>query len=193
MHFCPFFISAHIIQQRRAPMDKRKRQKFVIFTLIAILCAHTFAVDGNAATTRQAAQENLPQEKPRSFFERIGVEEGLSHNSVMGIVQDKIGFIWVGTKNGLCRYDGYDFVIFQTNPSGERYISDNNIMSICLDSAGFVWVATWSGGVNRINVVSGETTVFQHNPADVRDCLKSHFLANRRTKSRIIASSTNVS
>lgn len=106
-------------------------------------------------------------------FEQITTQEGLPHNNVINIIQDRYGFMWFSTKNGLCRYDGYDFTLFQQGiDSTQKYISDNNIMDVCLDSANFLWVATLSGGLNRIHTHTGKTTVFstkQHHNSGFND------------------------
>lgn len=94
-------------------------------------------------------------------FDRITTQQGLPHNNVLRAIQDSYGFMWFATKNSLCRYDGYDFVLFQHSADTTRtYLSDNNIMDVCLDSSKYLWVGTLSGGVNRIHTGTGKTTVF---------------------------------
>ena len=69
------------------------------------------------------------------------VDDGLSSNHVYGIVQDSIGFIWFGTDNGLCRFDGCEFRSY-THTDGDRSsISSNNIRRLMLDSHGQIWLA----------------------------------------------------
>ena len=50
-------------------------------------------------------------------FQNLTVKDGLSNNKINAILQDKIGFIWLGTEDGLNRFDGYSFKIFRNNPS----------------------------------------------------------------------------
>ena len=69
------------------------------------------------------------------------VDDGLSSNHVYGIVQDSAGFIWFGTDNGLCRFDGHEFRSY-THADGDRSsISSNNIRRMTLDSRGQIWLA----------------------------------------------------
>jgi len=101
-------------------------------------------------------------------FEPLTTQQGLPHNNVSYIIQDGEGFIWMATKNGLCRYDGYNFINFQYQndvTTKRNYLSDNNIMDLCLDSSKYLWVGTLSGGLNRIDTRTGETTVFSKKQA----------------------------
>ncbi|MFV0541920.1 MAG: two-component regulator propeller domain-containing protein, partial [Aestuariibaculum sp.] len=77
-------------------------------------------------------------------FKHLQVEDGLSHNSVICMLQDKRGFLWFGTKDGLNRYDGYNFKIFQHSPNDITSIGSNFIR--CLKESGDVlWVGTDTG------------------------------------------------
>jgi ligand-binding sensor domain-containing protein len=109
---------------------------------------------------------------PSAQFRHLTTTDGLPHSNISAIVQDKYGFIWIGTKNGLCRYDGYTIVTYRSESTGGMRISDNNIMAMCLDSSGYLWVGTWKGGLNRIDVVTETCTVFRHdstNPNSIAD------------------------
>ena len=73
-------------------------------------------------------------------FERIGLEDGLSQISVMAITQDKYGAIWLGTRNGLNRYDGKQITTFKSAPFGNSLI-ENQIQK--LDSQdSLIWIST---------------------------------------------------
>ncbi|MBC9797125.1 hybrid sensor histidine kinase/response regulator transcription factor [Sinomicrobium weinanense] len=77
-------------------------------------------------------------------FKKLRVEEGLSHNSVICMLQDNRGFLWFGTKDGLNRYDGYNFKLFQHEPGDEKSIGSNFIR--CLHEYGnYIWVGTDMG------------------------------------------------
>src|ERR1700761_1683176 len=80
-------------------------------------------------------------------FRRISNEQGLSNSTVQCIFQDSRGFMWIGTIDGLNRYDGSSFVVYKTNPKDANSISDNNINYIyeCADHK--LWVGT-SYGLN---------------------------------------------
>lgn len=86
------------------------------------------------------------------------VDDGLSSNHVYGIVQDSIGFIWFGTDNGLCRFDGCEFRSY-THTDGDRSsISSNNIRRLMLDSHGQIWLALDNG----VDIYTPATDRFRH-------------------------------
>lgn len=77
-------------------------------------------------------------------FQHLMVEDGLSHNSVGSMLQDKQGFLWFGTKDGLNRYDGYNFKVFQHRPGDENSIG-SNFISRLHEFHDFLWVGTDTG------------------------------------------------
>ena len=83
-----------------------------------------------------------------SDFEQITRREGLGHNQVECIFQDSYGFIWFGTRNGLCRFNGYDFTTFRRSKDSTS-ISGNRILSIAEDGEGNLWVGTFQNGINK--------------------------------------------
>ena len=58
------------------------------------------------------------------------ISDGLSQNFTTDICQDKLGYIWVGTQDGLNRFDGYEFKIYRQNPSDKQSLSDNYIIDL---------------------------------------------------------------
>jgi ligand-binding sensor domain-containing protein len=86
---------------------------------------------------------------PYLYFNRITTDNGLSHNKVNCILQDKRGFIWLGTEDGLNRYDGQYFSIFRNNPNDTSTISGNIITDLLEDEDGIIWIATSDGGLTK--------------------------------------------
>lgn len=84
-------------------------------------------------------------------FEKLTTQNGLSNNKVNCVVQDKRGFMWIGTEDGLNRFDGNEFVVFRNNPGDRHGISGNIITGLHIDAAGIMWIATADGGLTRYN------------------------------------------
>jgi signal transduction histidine kinase/ligand-binding sensor domain-containing protein len=82
------------------------------------------------------------------FFTGYPIEKGLSQSVVNCVFQDSKGYIWVGTQNGLNRFDGYDFKIFSYDPADSNSLSNSWIYSIDEDQQGNLWVGT-KGGLNQ--------------------------------------------
>lgn len=108
----------------------------------------------------------LYAQKNNIRFKRISIEQGLSQVSVFCILQDKKGFMWFGTQDGLNRYDGYEFKIYRHDPQDTSTISDNLINSICEDSSGILWIGTNGGGLNRFDPIIGSFKRYKHKKND---------------------------
>ncbi|MCF8335357.1 MAG: hypothetical protein K9H65_02025 [Bacteroidales bacterium] len=76
---------------------------------------------------------------------------GLSQSSVFSIDQDKKGFVWIGTRDGLNRYDGYDFDVYKYKPQDNNSLSNNEITSVLVDWEGDLWIGTRGGGLNHFS------------------------------------------
>lgn len=103
-----------------------RAREIVIFLIITIL---------SLAGISQANARNV-------IVTSITANDGLSNNTVWSVLQDKAGFIWVGTADGLDRYDGKEIRHFSPN----KQVGENNyIQSLCEDDNGLIWIGTNSG------------------------------------------------
>ncbi|NWG29820.1 MAG: hypothetical protein HXY48_14995, partial [Ignavibacteriaceae bacterium] len=89
----------------------------------------------------------------------FSVQEGLSNSFVNCLIQDRTGFIWFGTDDGLNRFDGYDVKVFRSNPNDKSSISENIIWALWEDHVGNLWIGTKSGGLNKYDP---NTDRFEH-------------------------------
>ena len=104
----------------------------------------------------------------RSFpfppFEKITTEQGLSNNEVYQVLQDKQGFVWLLTGNGLNRFDGYSFKIYDYNPSDSNSITAGLFYSLQQDKKGIFWMNSETQGIYSFNPVTGLFFNYRHNP-----------------------------
>jgi len=103
---------------------------------------------GVAAALLAAAATLEAGARPIRFY-RLAMEEGLSHTTVWAVLQDKQGFMWFGTEDGLNRYDGAGVTLYTRNASDPNSLPYNAVSSLAEDGAGDVWVGTDGGGVAR--------------------------------------------
>ncbi len=99
------------------------------------------------------------QKKESLYFSNLRQENGLPSNVINSIVQDRLGFMWISTTNGICRYDGYSTIVFKQDAT-HNSITNNNVSSLLIEGD-TLWVGTWSGlcyintvtfEVNRVNL-----------------------------------------
>lgn len=98
-----------------------------------------------------------------TYFRTYTINEGLNSNSIYGIVQDSAGFIWLGTNNGLCRFDGKQFRQFRKNDGCA--ISNNNILHLAVDRNGRIWLSLDNG----VDIYDPSTDEFSHFDAATDD------------------------
>lgn len=87
------------------------------------------------------------------LFKSLTVQEGLSDEDINCIIQDKKGFLWIGTESGLNRYDGYEFKIFKYNQNDKNSLPNNSIWSLYEDKKGNIWIGTKSGDLVRFSPI----------------------------------------
>src|SRR5438067_4799136 len=102
------------------------------------------------------------QRKPQLRFFHLGIEQGLSNNTVNCLLQDRTGFLWIGTDNGLDRYDGYQFVLIGDG-TNQNTIQSPQITSLLEDKEGIIWIGTKAGGLHRYNPQTGNILHFVNN------------------------------
>ena len=84
-------------------------------------------------------------------FERIGTKEGLSSLSLYKVKQDSKGFLWIGTVNGLNRYDGVGFKVFKSDPFVPEGFAQNKILEISEDKSGGIWAISEDKSLFRLD------------------------------------------
>ena len=85
------------------------------------------------------------------IFEHYSSEDGLSHNYISQILQDREGYIWISTWYGLNRFDGNRFVNYTVQPGDYSNLSHNRILSLSEDANGYLWVTTYDNSIYRFD------------------------------------------
>jgi ligand-binding sensor domain-containing protein/signal transduction histidine kinase len=106
----------------------------------------------------------IPAKSQNYIFRHFTTNDGLSYGNASCFLKDSKGFIWIGTEDGLNKYDGYDFTIFRNNPLDSSTLSDNIVQCIAEDG-NYLWIGTRSG-LNRFNKLTEKVTRYYHNKND---------------------------
>jgi len=97
---------------------------------------------------------------------RLSLDEGLSQSIVEAIHQDRLGFLWLATEDGLNRWDGARFTVFRNAPGEARSFPYNDLKCLDEDAQGALWVGSFGGGLNRFDPATGRVTSYRNDPAD---------------------------
>ena len=137
-------------------VSRRKIFSYLYIIGAAILMAFMPALARPASDQTLQRTVRVPAYMERKSYT---VEDGLMSNSIYGIVQDSLGFIWFGTDNGLCRFDGIEFMTYthdEDRPSGS--ISSNSIRRLMMDSKGRIWISLDNG----VDIYDPADGIFSH-------------------------------
>lgn len=136
---------------KRIAEDKRWKSCLLIVALLI------------SVTLLQAQPSTL--QKKDIIFDQLPLELGLSQNSTNCILQDRDGFLWIGTWSGLIRYDGYASVVYHSDNRPDKLKSDK-ITAICEDHHGYLWIGTQMAGLFRFDKNTEKFVQYKHNPSD---------------------------
>jgi len=106
----------------------------------------------------------LLAQEMKIVFEHFNIRDGLSDGRVDCILQDSYGFLWFGTQDGLNRYDGYNFTVYDHDIYDSTSISSSWIRCIYEDKSKNLWIGTEGGGLNRYDRVTGHFTRWSNEP-----------------------------
>jgi signal transduction histidine kinase/DNA-binding response OmpR family regulator/ligand-binding sensor domain-containing protein len=156
-HFNPNCLRIRLLFSCIEPNDRIFIGQLTMRT--AVIKAIFFA--GFLAAVGRAAHAQAPP-----LYESISIAQGLSQGMIFDLLQDREGFIWVATKNGLNRYDGYSFNVFANDPYNPASLSGNTIVELLEDSKGHIWAGTDNNGVNIYDKKKGVFYRLTHNNAN---------------------------
>ncbi len=105
---------------------------------------------------------NLGAYSQEITFNKIQPPIGKTFEHVTGMVQDAQGFIWLATKRGLFRYDGYQMISFKNNPLDKNSLATDALETIAVDLKGNIWIGTQGFGLDRFDPSTGIFTHFRN-------------------------------
>ena len=111
--------------------------------------------------TIEPAQGSHPS--PDLSFRHLTTEDGLSQDHVVAILQDRRGFMWFATGEGLNRYDGNSFLVYKNDPNDPGSLSHNFIRDVFEDAQGYLWVAAYPA-INKFDPRTERSTRYRHDP-----------------------------
>ena len=97
--------------------------------------------------------------------DHLTVQNGLPQGFIKSIIQDRRGFIWLATRDGLCRYDGIRFNVYQHDPQNARSLSFSSIYEIREDNRGRLWTRTENHNVDLFDPITGQARRVSDSPA----------------------------
>lgn len=97
-------------------------------------------------------------------FRNFGIASGLSQVTCRAILQDDQGFVWIGTQDGLDRFDGYNFKVYYRDRSDPASLADSHVTALAKAGDGVLWVGTMAGGLNRLDTATDAIQVYRHQP-----------------------------
>jgi ligand-binding sensor domain-containing protein len=131
-----------------------------------------------AASPGDAGIQRLPAiEKQDIRFEALSVGGKPFQKRVLSLAQDNYGFLWIGTDDGLYRYDGYSLRHYGHEPGNARSLSENTVMVIYKDRAGILWIGTAYGGLDRFDPAGDTFTHYRHDPKNSQSLRDDHIAA----------------
>ncbi|MEO6295665.1 MAG: two-component regulator propeller domain-containing protein [Dokdonella sp.] len=100
-------------------------------------------------------------------FVLLGLADGLPSSVAYKTVQDRDGFVWIGTQDGLARYDGIDFLTFRHDPTNPGSLASNDVSAVLIDREGRLWCGGEASGLNRLEDDGKTFKHWMHRPNDL--------------------------
>ena len=140
-------------------------KKTLLLFLFCLLSVPLFSQDPEILRSQDTELRRQATFDPA--FEEFELPGGLLGNSIQGIIQDSVGYMWFASQAGLHRYDGRNFMTFNADPGNPNTINSDYIEDIYLDSEGIIWLSHWlGGGLTSYDPDNGIFKRYEHHPDD---------------------------
>jgi PAS domain S-box-containing protein len=136
--------------------------------LISGLSVDFAGAQNTAASTTASRRPEDQLLSPYLRFGRFTAQDGLSSDQIRAVVQDKRGFMWFATLDGLNRYDGAGVKVYRYDPDDPNSLSHDIVRSLLVDQSGVLWIGTWNGGLNQYDPEKDHFIRYLHDPEDPR-------------------------
>ena len=113
-------------------------------------------------------------------FKHLSMKDGMSGNRIFDVFQDKQGYIWLATDNGLDRYDGYSFKVFTHDPGDPNSIAGNTVKALYQDPQGNIWIGLFGGGLDEYD--NGAFHHHRHASGDANSLISDNVWSLNGTK-----------
>lgn len=114
-------------------------------------------------------------------FRHYGVIDGLPSDATYTIAQDRAGYLWIGSRDGLARFDAHDFRIFRHDPADPASLPANDVSALLIDAQGRVWAGGEGNGLNLYRPDNGGFAHWRHDPRDARSLSGNDVMALAQT------------
>ena len=153
---CPTLSTSHAESHTLPAAPSTAPPPLALFFLLLLLPFPAFAFQDTGVSTDAIR------------FDNLNVDQGLSQTTVNAIFQDQQGFVWLGTSDGLNRYDGYTFTVYKHDPNDDNSLTGNHIQSIyeAPSEPGVLWIGTENSGLVRLDRETGTFTSYLPDPDD---------------------------
>ncbi len=123
-----------------------------------------------------AAAVNVPGIE-NIHFRTYSISEGLPQATVRAMAQDTSGFLWLGTQDGLARFDGYEFRVYKTDREDPWSLSQNHVWALEADADGSLWVGTQGGGLDHYDPLLDRFVSYRIQPDNTSAIASNHVTA----------------
>lgn len=113
----------------------------------------------------------------RIHFRTFGISDGLPQATVRAMAQDSSGFLWLGTQDGLARFDGYEFRIYKTDRDDPSSLSQNHVWALAADPDGSLWVGTQAGGLDHYDPLHDRFASYRTEIGNTHSLASNHVTA----------------
>jgi len=155
---------------RRCLLGRIRPLAVVVLLTIVLLAGPLAAIHAGGAQAHPAETEQTEPPSPlrpeQVRFDHITTADGLAEGRVWGITQDRRGFLWFTTYDGINRYDGHEFKIYKHDPEDPNSPASTLYRCVVEDSRGMLWFGSVGQGLSRFDSETEQWTNFQHDPQD---------------------------